>query len=99
MSYRHARVRALPGQRLAIRVLGATPEQDVLLAVPGLHPQMPGPIRVQVFELVLRRLYGEACDLAQATADEIEHRAAARQRLAALMAQTPHRNARGTVAA
>lgn len=88
-----SRIRVLHGQRIAIR------DGDVLLAVPALHPSTPRATRIQVFELVLRRLYGEACDLAQDTADEIEHRAAQRARLAALMAQTPHRNARGHAAA
>lgn len=93
MSNRNGRVHLLPGIRLSIR------DGDVLLAVPTLHPQMTSADRSKVFELVLRRLYGEACDLAQDTADEIDRRAADLQRLAALMRATPHRNARGSVAA
>lgn len=82
------RVRALPGARLAIRVDGR------LLAVPPMHPATPPPIRVQVFELVLRRLWGEALELATAAADAIERRPGETHQVAALMAQTPHKNAR-----
>lgn len=87
------RIHALPGLPLAIR------HGDVLLTVPNMHPDTPPPVRVQVFELVLRRLYGEAAELATAVADEITHRSAEASRLAALMAQTPHKNARGFRAA
>lgn len=89
-----SRFRALPGHRIAVRINGST-----LLAVPPMHRDTPAAVRVQVFELVLRRLFGEALELAQATTDEIDHRSAAAHKLAALMAQTPHKNARGTAAA
>ncbi len=85
--------RIVTGHRLAIR------HGDVLLAVPPIHPQTPRVVRQRILELVLRRLIGEAHELALAEADDIEHRSVDAKRLASLMAQTPHRNARGAVAA
>lgn len=77
------------GRPLAIR------HDDALLHVPNMHPQTPSHIRVRVFELVLRRQWGEAVELAVDTADWIERRARQQQQLDALMRQTPHRNRRG----
>lgn len=76
--------------RLAIRVDAAT-----LLAVPPMHPHTPRATRILVFEYVLRRQIGLAAMVAQATADDLEGTQGARARLASLMAQTPHKNARG----
>ena len=87
-----SRVHALPGCRLAIRV------GDRLLSVPPMHPATPRTVRVQVFELVLRRLWGEALELATATADDIDRRSRGLQQLNSIMAQTPHRNTRGIAA-
>lgn len=80
-------------QRLAIR------HRDVLLAVPPIHPCTPREIRNRILEYVLRRQIGLAAMLAEDAADEIEHRTSRRDHLAALMKQTPHRNARGYAAA
>lgn len=69
------------------------------LAVPPMHPDTPRDTRVQVLELVLRRLFGEAYDLAAAAEDARLHRGARFASISSIMAQTPHRNARGAVAA
>lgn len=79
--------------RYAIRV-----DADTLLAVPPIPPGTPRPTRVRILEYVLRRQPGLAQIYAQEAAE-----AAARAagtfgdlgRLAALMSQTPHKNARG----
>lgn len=77
--------------RLAIRV----DNPDRLLTVPTMHPATPPAVRVQVLELVLRRLFGEALDLAVAESDAIEFRAARMGvDLAGLMSETPHHTPR-----
>lgn len=78
-----ARVLPLPGQRLSIR------HGDVALAVPAMHPATPRADRVVIFELVLRRLYGEALDHAEAVADAIERRET-RDKLLGLISEAPH---------
>lgn len=80
----------LPGGRLAIRV-----DADTLLAVPPLHPGTAPDVRAVIFEYVLRRQIGLACVLAEHDADRLNGVEGARARLASLMAETPHRNARG----
>lgn len=75
--------------RLAIR------HGDVLLSVPPMHPNTPRDVRVRVLEYVLRRQPGLAMTLAEVTSDLIERRHATLGRLASLMEQTPHKNARG----
>ncbi|MEU7817046.1 hypothetical protein [Pseudonocardia sp. NPDC049154] len=82
--------RIISADRIAIRV-----DQHTLLAVPPMHPATPSPIRVKVFELVLRRQFGEACQVATEWNDHITGDAGPRARLASLMSQTPHKNARG----
>lgn len=84
-----SRIRPIPGQRISIR------HGDRLLAVPAMHRDTPSATRVQVFELVLRRLYGEAVDLTTSVADDLDRTTVARARLASLMAQTPHASRRG----
>lgn len=80
--------------RIAIRV-----DDDTLLSVPPMHPKTPHAIRVQVLELVLRRLYGEAHDLAMDTATAIIRDARKRDQmigekesevLAGMLSQAPH---------
>ena len=74
--------------RLAIR------PGDVLLSVPTMHPDTPSPVRVQVFEYVLRRQPTLAAMVAEMAAEVIEHREAHLGKVASLMAETPHRNQR-----
>lgn len=67
------------------------------LAVPPMERGLPGPIRVRVFEYVLRRQIG----LAQMTAEGAnpsEQRSEFAM-IASLLQATPHRTARGSVAA
>lgn len=89
-----SRIIAQPGQRLAIRV-----DADTLLSVPPMHPKTPHALRVQVLELVLRGLYGEAHDLAMDTAEAIVRTARKRDQmlgeeeaevLAGMLSQAPH---------
>lgn len=65
------------------------------LAVPPMHPDIPRPVRVQVYELVLRRLFGEAYDLAASAEDARLDRAGTFASISSLMSKTPHKNARG----
>lgn len=79
----------LPGQRLSIR------HGDVSLAVPAMHPDTPSPVRVAIFELVLRRQYGEALDLARDSADDIDRHGRVLSKsdadnIAVLISETPH---------
>lgn len=85
--------RTVTGPRLAIRV-----DEGTLLAVPPMHPETARDIRVRILEYVLRRQLGHALLLAEVTADELDGVAPERARLAALLEQTPHRNARGMAA-
>lgn len=82
------------GPRLAIRL-----DEDTLLAVPPIHPHTPRHVRVRILEYVLRRQVGLAQMLAESVADDLDGVAPERARLAAVLRQTPHRNARGAVAA
>jgi hypothetical protein len=92
------RIVRLTRGRLA--VLDHTPAgEELLLTVPTMHPQTAPAVRTQVFELVMRRLYGEALELAQATNDEIARRTPEANELATMLAETPHRSVRGAVAA
>lgn len=86
--------RIITGRRLAIRV-----DDDTLLAVPPMHDRTPREVRVKVFEYVLRRQPALAHMLADIASEEVDGVAPELSRLAALMGQTPHRNARGQVAA
>jgi hypothetical protein len=70
-----------------------------LVRLHPIHPRTPRDIRVRVLEYVLRRQVGLAAMLAEATADELDGVAPERARLAALLEQTPHRNARHAMAA
>jgi hypothetical protein len=47
---------------------------DVLLSVPAMHPATPRSVRIEILELVLRRQWGEAHDLAKSTADALDGR-------------------------
>ncbi|QJY51242.1 hypothetical protein [Pseudonocardia broussonetiae] len=80
--------------RLAIRL-----DDDTLLAVPPIHPHTPRHTRVRILEYVLRRQVGLAQMLAEEAADDIEGVSREHDRLSAVLRQTPHRNARGAVAA
>jgi hypothetical protein len=93
-----SRIVHLQNGHMAIRRVAANGEQ-LLLTVPALHSLTPPAVRTQVFELVIRGLFGEALDLATSTADVIERKEAERQRLAKMMAETPHRNQRGLAVA
>ena len=75
----------LPHGRLAIR------DGDALLAVPTFHPTTPHSVRTQILELVLRRLVGEAYDLAAGTWDTRRDDGTAFDRLDALISERPHR--------
>jgi hypothetical protein len=83
----------LTGGRIAIR------DRGVLLAVPTLHDDIPRAVRVEVYELVLRRLFGEALDLANAADDARLNKVGTFASIHSLMKATPHKNARGSVAA
>lgn len=72
--------------RIAIRV-----NKDTLLAVPPMHPHTPSAVRVQIFELVLRRQPGLAQTVAETWADSRAGVDGARDRLAHLLAETPYR--------
>jgi len=75
--------------RYAIRV-----DEHTLLAVPPMHPDLPPAVRQRVFEYVLRRQPALAALVAGDA--HVDGMAGARARLAALMGETPHRNARGS---
>lgn len=75
------------------------PIDDRRLAVPPMHPDIPRATRVEVYELVLRRLFGEAYDLAAFAEDARLDRGRRFASISSIMAQTPHRNARGALAA
>jgi len=81
------------GPRLAIRV-----DADTLLAVPPVHPHTPRDVRVRVFEYVLRCQPALAAMLAETTEHEVDGAAPEMSRLAAMMGETPHRNARKAAA-
>lgn len=72
--------------RLALR------DRGVLLAVPPMHPDTPPEDRRRVFELVLRRLYGEAYDVAEGAREAIERRRSKNYvpNLAQLIEERPH---------
>ena len=70
-----------------------------LLAVPPMHFDTPRTVRVKVYELVLRRLFGEAYDLAADVEDARTRRGGTFASISSLMAQTPHKNARVRAAA
>ena len=74
------------GHRLAIRV-----DDRTLLAVPPMHPDTPRNVRIQVFELVLRRQIGLAQIVADSATDAMGGVEGARARLAALISEAPHR--------
>lgn len=83
----------LPNGRLAIR------HADALLAVPPMHPDTRPADRTRILEYVLRRQIGLAYDCAQTAAEAVDPTVRARIALARLASETPHRNARGAVAA
>lgn len=86
------------GDRLAIRVLGATPSQDALLAVPPIPPGTPRATRVRILEYVLRRQPALAYTEAHLLDDVRDEREAALgATLAAVLLQA--RDERGGVAA
>lgn len=93
MSQIKSRVVSLNGGRLAVR------DKGVLLAVPPMHDDIPRAVRVQILELVLRRLFGEAYDLAAAAEDARLNRGGTFASISSIMAATPHKNARGSLAA
>jgi hypothetical protein len=64
-------LKAEHGKTLAIRVQRGA--ETLLLSVPPMHPQTPREIRVQVFELVLRRQYGLAEQVATDCTYDIEN--------------------------
>lgn len=83
--------RMVTGHRLAIRMPDGT-----LLSVPPMPPGTPSSVRVKVFELVLRRQIGLAQMTAQLADDASDFDGdAARNRLASMMGELPHRSARG----
>lgn len=92
------RIVKLPHGGLAVRSTTSSGEQ-LLLTVPPMHPMTSREARVQVFELVLRGLFGEAATIADIEREAIEFRDRGLGAVAALMAETPHRGARGAVAA
>jgi hypothetical protein len=85
---RHLTLVHLQDRRLVIRTFSG--DVPVSLAVPAMHPLTPRSVRVEVFALVLRRLYGEACELAQATADAIDDRDRRAADVGVVMAEVPH---------
>lgn len=77
--------RLVIGHRLAIRMPDGT-----LLSVPPMPPDTPSPVRVRVFEYVLRRQIGLAQVTAQLADDAADFEGdAARNRLAAMMGEVP----------
>lgn len=82
------------GQRLAIITYSPSGER-LLLSVPPMHPATTPAVRQRVFEYVLRRQIGLAQMTAETASDAIEGVDAARSKLASLLQETPHRNARG----
>jgi len=72
---------------------------DKLLAVPPMHPDIPGDVRLKVYELVLRRQWGAALDVAQEAEDAREHRSGVMASLHALISARPHRGGSGYAAA
>lgn len=84
------RICAPPGRRTAIRL-----DERTLLAVPRMHPDTPSEVRVQVFELLLRRLPFEAAEVAQVA----NHAGSGTfDSVAALVAEKPYGSGRGTAA-
>lgn len=61
--------RIVTGDRLAIRL-----DDNTLLSVPPMRPDLPPEVRVKVFEYVLRGQLGLAETVAQIEADVIEGR-------------------------
>lgn len=87
-----SRIKAGPGQRLAIR------HGDVLLSVPPMNPNTPPGVRVKVFEYVLRRQIGLAQMTAQFADEADESREAFLGAAAALLSEAPHASGKRSVA-
>lgn len=84
-----ARLHAQPGRPLCIVM-----PDGRRLAVPPMRRDLPGPVRVRIFEYVMRGQIGLAETTAQIEADVIEGRERHDKRLATMLAETPHATAR-----